>query len=291
MSATSASEAYVRQYAAYAVETQQRYGIPASVTLAQGILESANGQSQLAQREHNHFGIKATSEWVASGGKTATYSDDRPNEQFCSYASAADSYAHHAEFLKRNARYAGCFQLASDDYRGWAQGLQKAGYATNPHYAESLVQVIERCDLTRFDRMDVAEAQKLGTGQSVSSSSGQELVATAQQGLTTDDSIDTSLSADDWMKKMLSSEDSSAALQTGDPLMEMMLSLFSTLMAVAVSLDNPSRVQSQANEQANTQAQQQGQTAATVRASDLVAQHFEENLANNNTQLENIRLR
>jgi ABC-type lipoprotein export system ATPase subunit len=93
------------------------------------------------------------------------------------------------------------------------------------------------------------------------------------------------------MKKMLSSEDSSAALQTGDPLMEMMLSLFSTLMAVAVSLDNPSRVQSQANEQANTQAQQQGQTAATVRASDLVAQHFEENLANNNTQLENIRLR
>ena len=86
------------------MEQMKRYGIPASVILAQGILESSNGQSQLAQNENNHFGIKATASWLNSGGKYALYTDDRPNEKFCKYDTVSDSYEHHSQFLKNNKR-------------------------------------------------------------------------------------------------------------------------------------------------------------------------------------------
>ena len=132
------NQEYTEQYADYAMEQMRRYGIPASVTLAQGILESSNGQSRLAQNENNHFGIKATPEWIAEGGRYSLYSDDKPNEKFCSYDSVGDSYEHHSRFLKENNRYARCFSLSPDDYKGWTLGLEKAGYATGGHYADSL---------------------------------------------------------------------------------------------------------------------------------------------------------
>ena len=90
------NQAYAERYAEFAMEQMRLYGIPASVTLAQGILESASGQSRLAQNENNHFGIKATQSWIANGGKYGLYSDDKPNEKFCSYDSVGDSYAHHS---------------------------------------------------------------------------------------------------------------------------------------------------------------------------------------------------
>ena len=120
------NQEYTEQYADYAMAQMRRYGIPASVTLAQGILESSNGQSRLAVNENNHFGIKATPEWIAEGGRYGLYSDDKPNEKFCSYDSVGDSYEHHSRFLKENSRYARCFSLSPDDYKGWAQGLEKA---------------------------------------------------------------------------------------------------------------------------------------------------------------------
>ena len=129
------NQEYTEQYADYAMAQMRRYGIPASVTLAQGILESSNGQSRLAVNENNHFGIKATPEWIAEGGRYGLYSDDKPNEKFCSYDSVGDSYEHHSRFLKENSRYARCFSLSPDDYKGWTQGLEKAGYATGGHYA------------------------------------------------------------------------------------------------------------------------------------------------------------
>ena len=138
------------------------YGIPASVTLAQGILESASGQSRLAQNENNHFGIKATQSWIANGGRYGLYTDDKPNEKFCSYDSVGDSYAHHSRFLKGNSRYASCFKLDADDYRGWAQGLDKAGYATAGKYAPALISIIERNDLQRYDRMVMEEMNAKG---------------------------------------------------------------------------------------------------------------------------------
>ena len=149
----SVSQQYVEQYAEYAIEQQRKYGVPASVTLAQGILESANGRSQLSRECNNHFGIKAGKSWLDAGGQYGLYTDDKPNEKFCKYASVGDSYEHHSLILKNNSRYAACFALASDDYRGWCNGLQKAGYASSKQYASSLISVIERMDLTKYDRM------------------------------------------------------------------------------------------------------------------------------------------
>lgn len=158
----SKNKDYAQEYAEYAMEQMRRYGIPASVTLAQGIIESSNGQSQLARNENNHFGIKATQAWVANGGKYGLYTDDKPNEKFCSYGSVGNSYEHHSQFLKNNQRYASCFKLSPDDYRGWAQELEKAGYATAGKYASSLVGIIEKNDLQKYDQQVMAEMKAKG---------------------------------------------------------------------------------------------------------------------------------
>src|SRR3546814_726332 len=134
------TEEYIRIYSSLAIEEMQRSGIPASITLAQGILESGNGNSRLARQANNHFGIKCTSDW--KGGKTYK-DDDRRNECFRVYRSARDSYHDHTEFLKRQ-RYRFLFDLKPDDYKAWAHGLKKAGYATNPRYPQLLIGLIER---------------------------------------------------------------------------------------------------------------------------------------------------
>ena len=156
------NQEYIERYKEAAMEQMRRYGIPASVILAQGILESANGQSQLARNENNHFGIKATPSWLAAGGAYGVYTDDKPNEKFCKYATVADSYEHHSQFLKNNQRYAGCFLLAADDYRGWCMGLDKAGYATSGTYGKNLISTIERLGLQDIDRQVMQEIQAEG---------------------------------------------------------------------------------------------------------------------------------
>ena len=148
---------YADKYAEYAMEQMRRYGIPASVTLAQGILESSNGQSELARKENNHFGIKATQSWIAEGGRYSLYSDDKPNEKFCSYDNVGDSYEHHSRFLKENSRYAECFNLRPDDYKGWTEGIAKAGYATGGNYAGTLQKIIEQNGLDKYDRQVMQE--------------------------------------------------------------------------------------------------------------------------------------
>ena len=158
----SKNQEYAAQYAEFAMEQMRRYGIPASVTLAQGILESSNGQSRLAQNENNHFGIKATSAWIAGGGRYGVYTDDKPDEKFCSYDNVGDSYEHHSRFLKENSRYARCFTLAPDDYKGWAQGIEKAGYATGGKYAENLQRIIEQNGLQQYDRQVMQEMAAQG---------------------------------------------------------------------------------------------------------------------------------
>lgn len=165
----SKNQEYAVQYADYAMEQMWRYGIPASVTLAQGILESSNGQSELARKENNHFGIKATSKWIAEGGRYGLYSDDKPNEKFCSYDNAGDSYEHHSRFLKENSRYARCFTLSPDDYKGWTQEIERAGYATGGGYAESLQKIIERNGLQEYDRQVMQEMKAQGKSFGVES--------------------------------------------------------------------------------------------------------------------------
>ena len=158
----SKNQEYAVQYAEYAMEQMRRYGIPASVTLAQGILESSNGQSRLAQNENNHFGIKATSQWIEQGGRYGLYTDDKPNEKFCSYDSVGDSYEHHSHFLKENSRYAKCFTLSPDDYKGWTQEIAKAGYATGGKYAENLQRIIETNGLQQYDKQVMQEMAAQG---------------------------------------------------------------------------------------------------------------------------------
>ena len=163
----SKNQEYAQQYAEYAMEQMKKYGIPASVTLAQGILESSNGKSQLAINENNHFGIKATSAWIEQGGKYGLYSDDKPNEKFCSYASVADSYEHHSKFLKENSRYAECFKLSPDDYKGWTETIAKAGYASGKEYATQLQRIIEINGLDKYDKM-VMEQKALAVSENKS---------------------------------------------------------------------------------------------------------------------------
>lgn len=158
----SKNKQYAEKYAEFAMEQMRKYGIPASVTLAQGILESSNGQSRLALKENNHFGIKATPQWIAQGGRYGLYTDDKPNEKFCSYDSVGDSYEHHSKFLVENKRYAGCFDLSPDDYKGWTEGLAKAGYASGSNYAGSLQKIIEVNGLQKYDRMVMTEMKTQG---------------------------------------------------------------------------------------------------------------------------------
>lgn len=158
----SKNKEYAQKYAGYAMEQMRRYGIPASVTLAQGILESSNGQSRLAQNENNHFGIKATPSWIAEGGRYALYTDDRPDEKFCSYDTVGDSYEHHSRFLKENSRYAACFELSPDDYKGWTEGIAQAGYATGNGYADKLQNIIEQNGLQEYDRQVMEEMKAQG---------------------------------------------------------------------------------------------------------------------------------
>jgi len=127
----------------------QEYGIPASITLAQACIESGNGTGRLAREANNHFGIKCHNNWK---GKTITHTDDAPNECFRKYNSVEESFKDHAEFLRYRDRYAFLFDLSPYDYKGWAQGLKKAGYATNPQYADMLIKLIEDYKLYEYDR-------------------------------------------------------------------------------------------------------------------------------------------
>jgi len=148
---------YIEKYNAIAVDEMLRSRIPASITLAQGILESGNGNSRLATEANNHFGIKCKNTWT---GETIYEDDDAPQECFRKYSSAIDSYRDHSDFLMKNVRYAFLFDLEPDDYKGWANGLKKAGYATNPQYAELLITFIEKHKLHEFDKVKLSDEEK-----------------------------------------------------------------------------------------------------------------------------------
>ena len=142
-------EEYIKKYRDIAVEEMKKYHIPASITLAQGLLESGAGQSTLARKSNNHFGIKCGSDWR---GKTVRHDDDERNECFRAYKHPKQSYEDHSKFLVSRPRYASLFKLKMTDYKGWARGLKKAGYATNPRYAEQLIGIIELYDLDKYDK-------------------------------------------------------------------------------------------------------------------------------------------
>lgn len=139
---------YIARYSSIAVEEMHRSGIPASITLAQGLLESGYGRSRLATEANNHFGIKCHKDWK---GESVREDDDRKGECFRKYPSAEDSYRDHSDFLRFKSRYAPLFQFDIRDYKSWAAGLKSAGYATDPAYPSKLIKIIEDYNLSRFD--------------------------------------------------------------------------------------------------------------------------------------------
>ena len=141
---------YIRQYGPIAVKEMQKYGIPASITLAQGLLESVAGTSKLAEATNNHFGMKCFSK-SCKPGHCVNFDDDHHKDFFRAYDHPAKSFRAHSEFLKNGSRYASLFSLKPSDYKGWAKGLSKAGYATDPEYATKLISLIERYDLQDWD--------------------------------------------------------------------------------------------------------------------------------------------
>ncbi len=148
---------YIEEYKDLAIDQMERHRIPASITLAQGLLESGAGRSRLARVANNHFGIKAIGGW---NGPYILVDDDAPNERFRKYRNAKESYEDHSEFLKR-PRYAPLFELKITDYKGWAKGLKRCGYATSPTYASALINLIELYDLTQFDTKKGRRSKKV----------------------------------------------------------------------------------------------------------------------------------
>ena len=147
--ADDAYKKYIEKYSDLAVKEMKRTGVPASISLAQGLLESNAGRSTLAKKGNNHFGIKCHNDWT---GKTMRMDDDRRRECFRVYPNVEASYRDHSDFLRSNDRYKALFELKKDDYKGWARGLKKSGYATDPAYANKLIAIIEEYELYRFDK-------------------------------------------------------------------------------------------------------------------------------------------
>lgn len=150
-------EVYIATYKELAIEEMQRTGVPAAIKLAQGIHETTAGTSDLVKRSNNHFGIKCKSNWT---GESVSHTDDAPNECFRKYPEAAQSYRDHSDFLKNNSRYASLFTLNPEDYKGWAYGLKKAGYATNPRYPVVIIKLVEDYHLQDYTLIALGKKQR-----------------------------------------------------------------------------------------------------------------------------------
>lgn len=169
---------YIAQYKDIAISEMNRYGIPASIKLAQAILESGNGNSTLAREANNHFGIKCGGTWT---GRSVTRADDSPNDCFRVYDNPEQSFKDHSQFLLRK-RYEKLFSLNKNDYKGWAYGLKDAGYATNPRYPELLIDLIERYELYKYDSAEsrfekIVREEKIETTIEKKEESGQVVQA------------------------------------------------------------------------------------------------------------------
>lgn len=154
---------YIEKYKDVAIKQMKTYNIPASITLAQAVLESGAGKSDLARRSNNHFGIKCGTSWT---GNTTSHTDDRANECFRVYSTVEESYEDHSKFLLRS-RYQRLFKLETSDYKAWARGLKACGYATSPTYADRLIKLIDLYELYRYD--------KVATGYDVPTSSYEDV--------------------------------------------------------------------------------------------------------------------
>jgi len=167
------TEDYIELYKDVAIRKMQEYHIPASITLAQGILESGSGNSRLAKRANNHFGIKCHDDW---DGKRFYMDDDARHECFRKYKDPADSYRDHSLFLTQRGRYSFLFDYDINDYKKWAHGLKKAGYATNPKYPQLLIGLIERYNLSQYDNGTVNHVNKVSNRKHINGNNSNQAI-------------------------------------------------------------------------------------------------------------------
>lgn len=174
MTAEQRMQFYIQTFAPIAMEEMRLYNIPASITLAQGILESGAGNGTLAIKANNHFGIKCHSTW---SGERVYHDDDELGECFRKYTEVKYSYRDHSLFLTQRSRYADLFKLKISDYKGWAKGLKKAGYATDPKYPDKLISLIERFELWQYDESGaLAEQSESSEQQSANETSNERSI-------------------------------------------------------------------------------------------------------------------
>ncbi len=171
---TITPQQYIQQYKDIAIREMKRMGVPAAITLAQGILETESGNSVLVKKSNNHFGIKCKSTWTATG---VSHDDDALGECFRQYKTAEDSYRDHSNFLRGGDRYAFLFKLDPKDYKGWAYGLKQAGYATNPSYPQIVIRNIEQYNLQQYTLVAVDEVPKFDASKYVDDKEPVDVVA------------------------------------------------------------------------------------------------------------------
>lgn len=164
---------YIFQFKGVAMSNMKNYGIPASIILAQGILESGAGRGRLAVNANNHFGIKCHKEWT---GDSVKQDDDAEQECFRKYNDPSESFKDHAVFLSGRSRYAVLFELPKDDYKAWAKGLRAAGYATDPRYPEKLISYIERYNLHQYDNQVLGKEYVINENQTIRPAAKKEVV-------------------------------------------------------------------------------------------------------------------
>lgn len=164
------AEQYIERYKEIAMAEMKRSGIPASITLAQGLLESESGNGDLTLRSNNHFGIKCKTGWM---GESVSHDDDEQGECFRKYNTPEESYRDHTDFLTSGARYAFLFSIKPQDYKAWAYGLKKAGYATNPRYPEMLIRSIEKYNLQQYTLLTISNSSTPAADSLAASAKGQ----------------------------------------------------------------------------------------------------------------------
>ncbi len=170
---------YINTYQELAIEEMKRSGVPASITLAQGILETDAGKSDLVLSSNNHFGIKCKSIWK---GEKVYHDDDSKGECFRKYPKAEDSYMDHSDYLRSGTRYASLFKLDAENYKGWAKGLKAAGYATNPRYADVLINYIEKYNLNQYTLIAMGKLEPIAADSSIVAVANRSEIETQSQG-------------------------------------------------------------------------------------------------------------
>ena len=279
---------FFAKYASAAIEEQKRYGIPASVTLAQMAVESGFGRSSLAREDNNYFGIKVSSSWLKAGKPWSYHSDDRKDDRFCRFTSALDSMEYHSKILMNN-RYRSCRQYASTDHYNWIKGIKSGGYATDPNYVSTIEGVIKRYGLDKYDRQAVEEAQRQGISigymqkggakaESIAQAPTNESTKLTAESTAKDNMLSSLTQSDDpkqWLAYLMQQDTTSSISHSADPIGALIGTVFSGLMLMAAQLDMDETEESEKQKEQLKTIQEKEETIEVIDRTRTESQHID----------------